>query len=161
MPLRAHLHSTRLRGRGRCFGHSGIMWGSCPGLLRLPPHHDPNHRLHHGGGHTVLCRYRPHGFGDSVILALIRGILAEPCRTAHPNIHDHRITVPGDSPGKCVCLKTPQTIKSVRHAAIRSGNMGTQTLRRNTVGVVHCLTLILRPCYTGGECGDNRAAGSE
>ena len=161
MPLRAHLHSTRLRGRGRCFGHSGIMWGSCPGLLRFPSDHNPDHGLHHGRCHSVLCGYRPHRFGDGIVFTLIRRILAEASRTAHPHIHDHRITVPGNSTGKRVCLQTPQTVEPVHHAAIRSSDMGTQTLRGDTVRVVHCLALILRPCHTGRECGDNRAAGSE
>ena len=122
-------------------------------LFRLPPDDDPEKRLHGRGFHVPFRRDFAHRVRDGPVLALVGRVLPEPRSTAHPNIHHHGASVPGDGAGECVGLQPPQPVETVRHAAIRRSNVGAQTLRRDALRILERLGLIVAPSNAGRECG--------
>ncbi len=137
------------RHRGRIYRDGGS--------FGLPPNDDPQQGLHRGRVHVVGRCHFADGVSNDPIFRLIRSILAKSCGTAHPHIHNHRVTVSGDGTGERIRLGATQSVESFADASVCSLHVGTQSLRRDTLRVLVRLTLIVRPRDAGRERGDNAA----
>ena len=130
------------------------------GLFGAPPLHDPNERLHRGGGHVVLGGKGPHRVANGAVLADRRIVASDLGGAAHPNIDRHRVHVSGDIPGERVRLRRSAEGDRIEADALRQvclARMVTQTANGRTYGEVECLADIGRPMYPGRECRDDRS----
>jgi hypothetical protein len=126
-------------------------------LVGLASDNDPQQGLQRGGGHAHGRRSREglDRVRDGAVLGRGRGILPQSRSTAHPHIHDDRVTVTRDSTGKRIRLWSAQAVEAFPKATIRSVHMGAQATGRDALRVLRGLRLVMGPSDAGRERGDN------